>query len=51
MNKISEEIMADPTLMRALILGLTIECPFGGNPESCLACDIRKLRLDEKKHG
>ena len=42
------KIIADPSLIRALIMGLIIGCPCEGNITSCLAFDIRKLPIDEK---
>ena len=34
--------------MRALMCGLTRECPFGGNPEDCCMYEIRKMPYAER---
>jgi hypothetical protein len=35
-------------ILRAILIGLTVECQRGGNPESCLLFEKRKLSYSDK---
>jgi len=38
----------DASQMRALLVGLSRECPFGGNPANCCMHAIRKIPFKER---
>ncbi len=37
-----------PAYAKAMLMGLIIECPFGGNPKDCRLYERRKLPMEEK---
>ena len=34
--------------VRSMVLGLSVECPYGGCPEDCGLCDVRKKSMRER---
>jgi len=38
----------NPVYAKAMLMGLIIECPYGGNPEDCPLYERRKLSMKQK---